>query len=76
MKKIFLFLLMLSMIVLASCSSEENVMGLSAENETEVSDSTFEQVQRNLELMTLQNNIHDYKLATFGNNRILIREVF
>lgn len=76
MKKIFLFLLTLSMIALASCSSEENVMGLSAENETEVSDSTFEQVQRNLELMTLQNNIHDYKLATFGNNRILIREVF
>lgn len=69
MKKIFLFLLMLSMIVLASCSSEENVMGLSAENETEVSDSTFEQVQRNLELMTLQNNIHDYKLATFGKQQ-------
>ena len=69
MKKIFLFLLMLSMIVLASCSSEENVMGLSAENETEVSDSTFEQVQRNLELMTLQDNIHDYKLATFGEQQ-------
>ena len=69
MKKIVLFLLTLSVIALASCSSEENFMGLSAENGTEVSDSAFEQVQRNLELMTLQNNIHDYKLATFGEQQ-------
>ena len=66
MRNLLLFLLMLSAIALASCSSEDNYVGLSTEETTEVTDSAMQQVQRNAELMALQGKIHDCNLLTFG----------
>ena len=65
MKKFFLFLLTLSAIAFASCSSDDNYVGLETANGTEVADSAMQQVKRNAELIALQNSVHDFNVATF-----------
>lgn len=65
MRKFFLFLLTLSAIAFASCSSEDNYAGLETANGTEVTDSAMQQVKRNAELMALQNSVHEFNVVTF-----------
>lgn len=61
MKKV-LFILVLALISFASCSNEDFV----SENESSVqSDSVMVIAQRNMELIALQNRIHEYNVGTF-----------
>ena len=69
MKHFFVILLTLSAIALASCSSEDNYAGLSTGTTTEVTDSAMQQVQRNAELMVLQNSVHELNVTTFGQKQ-------
>lgn len=61
MKKV-LFILVLALISFASCSNEDFV----SENESSVqSDSVMVIAQRNMELIALQNRIHEYNVGAF-----------
>ena len=69
MKQIFVILLTLSAIAFASCSSDDNYVGTETANGTVLTDSAMQQVQRNAELMVLQSNVHDFNVATFGQQQ-------
>lgn len=69
MRKFFLFLLMLSAIAFVSCSSDDNYVGTGTTDGTELTDSAMQQVQRNAELMALQNSVHDFNVATFAGQQ-------
>ena len=75
MKKFLLIMLTLSVIAFASCSNEDNIIELSENNETEVTDSALQIVQRNLEMSKLRTDIYDYNLATFTEHDTNTRSV-
>lgn len=69
MRKLFVVLLTLSAIAFASCSSDDNYVGTETTNGTELTDSAMQQVKRNAELMALQSSVHDFNIATFGQQQ-------